>query len=345
MVTVAIAFILLSLFPLFALRFRPNLIRGKEENILDNLRNVGGLELDFVQAMGGEKGIRAKIATTFDPVDLTGPALLLAFLYALGFLLCESYLALALCGGSPAPFSKDFVMAARPFLMTFLGAYIFTVGATIRRIYISDLTKNVFWGGINRVLLSAGLAVVISTAYKLGADPGKPINQYFYFVFFAIGFLADVFLDWVLETAMKVVNIADAPAKDVPLRWVKGINVWKVFRLEEEGIENVDNLATADPIDLAVKTQYSLKMLVDWIDQAIALDRLGSKALTVRQEGLISGAIDLAWLSPKNSKDSTTAKLLADKLVIHQQFVENLMNSFFEDSNVQNLWKLWQKPA
>ena len=345
MVTVAIAFILLSLFPVIALRFRPSLIRRKEESILDSLRNVGGLELDFVKALGGEQGIRDKIETYFDPVGLTGPALLLAFLYALGFLLCESYLSLALNEGSSAPFGRDFVMAARPFLMTFLGAYIFNVGATIRRMYVSDMTKNVFWGGINRVLLSAGLAVVISTALKLGTDATKPIIQYYYFVFFAIGFLADVFLDWVLDTAMKVVNIKDVPAKDVPLRWVKGINIWKVFRLEEEGIENVENLATADPIDLAVKTQYTLKTLVDWIDQAIALDRLGEKASTLRQEGLISGAIDLAWLSPKNSGDSTTAKLIADKLVIHQQFVENLMNSFFEDSNVQNLWKLWQKPA
>lgn len=346
MISVAIAFVIFSLFPLIAVSFRSRIIRKKEDSIFDNLRNVGAFELDFVKAMGGEQGIRAKIEKYYDPLGLTGPALLLVLSYALGFLLCKSYLTLALGGGSPTPFTKNFVMAARPFLMTFLGTYVFNLGTTVRRLYVSDLTKNIFWSGLNRLILSASLAVVISTAYKLGAAPAENVNQYFYFVFFAIPFVADVFLDHVVGMAMKAVNIKDLSVRDLSLRWVKGINIWKEFRLEEEGIENIENLATADPIDLAVRTQYPLKTIVDWVDQAMAFDRLGEKASTLRQEGLISGAIDLAWLSPTNNNgDATTAKLIADKLVIHQQFVENLMNGLNEDSNVQNLWKLWQKPV
>ena len=40
------------------------------------------------------------------------------------------------------------------------------------------------------------------------------------------------------------------------------------LRLEREGFDNVENLSTADPVDLAVRTCFSYTQLKQWIDEA-----------------------------------------------------------------------------
>jgi len=55
---------------------------------------------------------------------------------------------------------------------------------------------------------------------------------------------------------------------------------------QEEGIENVENLASADVVALAVRTHYNLRTLVDWIDKAILLDDWERKHAPRRRKGL-----------------------------------------------------------
>jgi hypothetical protein len=51
--------------------------------------------------------------------------------------------------------------------------------------------------------------------------------------------------------------------------------VWHEARLEEEDIENIPNMATADIVSLLVCTRIPADRIVDWIDQAILLTYLG----------------------------------------------------------------------
>jgi hypothetical protein len=62
--------------------------------------------------------------------------------------------------------------------------------------------------------------------------------------------------------------------KSIPLERLEGINVYHQSRLLDEGIENVENLAHADIIELMLDTRIPLPTLVDWIDQAILLVHL-----------------------------------------------------------------------
>ncbi len=55
----------------------------------------------------------------------------------------------------------------------------------------------------------------------------------------------------------------------LPLDGLDGINIYHRVRLQDEGIENVENLAHADLIDLLLQTRYPLPTLADWVDQAI----------------------------------------------------------------------------
>jgi hypothetical protein len=56
-----------------------------------------------------------------------------------------------------------------------------------------------------------------------------------------------------------------------PLAEIDGLSVWHEARLDEEDIENVPNLATADIVDLMLNTKISPNRIIDWVDQAILL--------------------------------------------------------------------------
>ncbi len=47
--------------------------------------------------------------------------------------------------------------------------------------------------------------------------------------------------------------------------------MWDQGRLEEEGIQNVQNLAGADVVGLIVNTRISVMSIVNWVDQALLL--------------------------------------------------------------------------
>ena len=57
----------------------------------------------------------------------------------------------------------------------------------------------------------------------------------------------------------------------LPLSQIDGLSVWHEARLDEEDIENVPNMATADIVDLMLNTKISPNRIINWIDQAMLL--------------------------------------------------------------------------
>lgn len=280
--------------------------------------------------------IKALADKYFAKSTLVWPPLLLTLLYLAAFALCDSYLCLRFTPGSSFwLYPKEFITTAVPVLYTFLGVYLFNLGVMIRRLYLADLNEQVFWGAANRLLLSLGLALVIMKAGLPNAGAG---------VYFSIGFLANIVLDWVLEKTLKVLDITKPKQDDLPLQMVRGIDIWKEYRLEEEGIENVQNLATADVVELAVRTHYSFRTLIDWIDQAIMLSRLTSdqvKALT--SQAMAISAIELAAAAPENNNgDKTFATALATQLKVDPVLMAATLDRLYEDEYVRSLWEMWQ---
>lgn len=60
----------------------------------------------------------------------------------------------------------------------------------------------------------------------------------------------------------------------------------------------------ADILNLAVKTHYPLRTLIDWIDQAILIQRFPSKIPALRDAGLSVSAVDLAWMVATKDRPS-----------------------------------------
>jgi len=264
------------------------------------------------------------------------PPLLLTLLYLAAFALCDSYLYFRFTtGASVWLYPKEFVLASVPVLYAFVGVYLFNLGTLIRRLYLADINEQVFWGAINRLLLSLGLALVIMK----GGIPNA--GSLFYF---SIGFLANIVLDWLLEKTLQLLDIRQPKQDNLPLQMVRGIDIWKEYRLEEEGIESVQNLATADVLELAVKTHYGFRTLIDWIDQSIMLSRLTSdqvKALAA--QAMAISAIELAAAAPENNNgDKTFATALATQLKVDPTLMAATLDRLYEDEFVRDLWQMWQ---
>jgi hypothetical protein len=103
------------------------------------------------------------------------------------------------------------------------------------------------------------------------------------------------------------------------------------------------NLATCDIIDLGIATRYNLRTLLDWVDQAILVHRVGEKVIDMREKGFISGAIDMAWAAPNNSDgDLRVAEQIAKTAGVEPIYISTLMNSLNQDAQVRVLWKMWQ---
>jgi hypothetical protein len=63
---------------------------------------------------------------------------------------------------------------------------------------------------------------------------------------------------------------AEQPVMDQPhLTELEGIDGWTEARLAEEGVDNVQALATAPLQRLVLRTHFTTQRLVDWVDQAL----------------------------------------------------------------------------
>ena len=90
-------------------------------------------------------------------------------------------------------------------------------------------------------------------------------------VAFFIGFFPEQGINWITATAQKTLGQRGGIAKETRLSEIEGLSIWHQGRLRQEGIENVQNLATADVPALVIGTPFTVNQIVDWVDQAILL--------------------------------------------------------------------------
>jgi hypothetical protein len=294
----------------------------------------------YLTARGGTERIRKDFGSLYGS-SFFAAAAIVTLLYFLFFWLGLSLLSLSSSGcffpGKSIIGCLGGSEALTNMAYAALGAYIFNLGVMVRRAFLSDITEHVFWSANYRLLLSSGLALILPTV-SVWHPP---------YLLFAIAFtprtLVTALKNLVRVTAEKFGNLrAHDTTDELSLSLIQGIDIWKEQRLEEEGIESVQNLATADVLTLAVKTHYSMRTLLDWVDQAILINRLPGKLTVIRNAGLPISAIEFAWMSPVNSLNEEMANLVAKTIENEPPVVAAMMNSLYEDAYVNALWSLWQ---
>lgn len=158
----------------------------------------------------------------------------------------------------------------------FLGAYFFSLQMLFRRYVRRDLRTTAYSAvSVRMILAFIGIWVVVEAVKELEPNTTESALSV---LGFSIGVFPRVAWQVLLAATKKISGAAKVvPSLEtkLPISDLDGLTVWHEARLEEEDIENIPNMATADLVELMVNTRFPPDRIVDWVDQAILYTHLG----------------------------------------------------------------------
>lgn len=220
-----------------------------------------------------------------DPADLTGRSI--AERIKVDAFFPVVLLTLLLCAGWSAVMVPELISGVRiysgPFtgfprlpvdLMqyAFIGSYAFIIQHVVRRYFLYDLKSNAFVGGLVRVVIAASVVVALQPIF-VSLDIGTNVQATLAFL---IGFFPDYGFRLAWQSVTSRLGGDDPSEQKFPLSEIDGLDIWSRTRLLEEGIEDMQNLATANLVDVMLSTRTPVNRLVDWVDQAFLYLRVTS---------------------------------------------------------------------
>jgi hypothetical protein len=191
-----------------------------------------------------------------------------------------------------------------------LGAYMYSTSDLISRWRSCDLSPSDLWWQSFRLSIAVPMAYAISSAFNqsialavaflLGAFPTAEVQK------IARRFVA------------KRVDLGDVPeSPKSELQKLQGIDVINAERLGAEGISTLVQLAYADPIKLAIRTNISFSAIVDYMSQALLWIYVTDDLPKLAKIGL-RGAYEMRALwqdftEPRDQKEQYLARALLAK--------------------------------
>lgn len=146
----------------------------------------------------------------------------------------------------------------------FLGAYSFILQMLLRRFFQSDLKTSAYTAGAVRIV---SVLALVGVLHWLWSDEFSPETEVA--LAFTVGFFPLVGMQALEKLTKKALRLVVPSLRtDYPLSDLDGLNIWYEARLLEEGIEDMQNLATANLVEVILHTRVPVGRLVDWIDQA-----------------------------------------------------------------------------
>ena len=276
----------------------------------------------------------------------TVPVMLSTVLIALGwFVTLPPYEADALIDTRPGV--QALTLTGTPVQLAFLGAYFFSLQMLFRRYVLKDL------GGSAYVAVSIRIILAVIGTWILMVVGGLD-EKYLLVAGFVFGVFPRVIWQIVASIFKKTAGIiVPSMISQLPLSDLDGLTVWHEARLEEEDIENIPNMATADLVELLLNTRLPPERIIDWTDQAILYTQLGPQEekkgeVNAREKLRIHGirtATSLLWASAearRQGNQESFDKILTD--LEGNSAMPTLEASLTTNSNL-DLIQLWRNTS
>jgi hypothetical protein len=155
----------------------------------------------------------------------------------------------------------------------YIGSYVFIVQSLVRRYFQQDLKSRAYVGFVARIVFVSAVVVPLHpvwVSFHQGASTELAAA-------FLLGFYPELGLRLLKQRVMTFVKrFGSDDETHYPLHDLDGCNLWCQARLLEEGVEDMQNLVTANLVDLMVNTRMPVSRMLDWMDQAYLYLRIGS---------------------------------------------------------------------
>ena len=211
--------------------------------------------------------------------------------------------------------------------MAFLGGFLWSAQNIIRRLIAYDLAPNVYYSAGIRIILASVVALVLS--FIIGADSSANVLS-FKSSLGAISFLTGMFPERVLNYLVNLYKNFVSPDKlndeALSLYNIEGMSMQHKERLNEIGIDNVQNLAESSLTKLLIETPFGARLLLDWMGQAKLLCYVKENITALRNIGIRS-AYDFikVKISPDQLEDiaQITDISIAYLQIVHEQITND----------------------
>ena len=213
----------------------------------------------LINEVYGDKSAGYYLANVGLPITLSSVLIALGWLLILLPIVPESPL-------GPADFFNLVNPLPSALSFGFLGAYFFALNMVFRRYVRSDLTPKAYSHITVRLLVTTILVWAVSVL----PDPQFKQSPALLIMAFCIGVVPETAIKVIQEFMRKTIGrFSESLDERDPLTNLDGIDLYDRARLSEEGVENIENLAYHNMIDLLVQTRIPARRLADMVDQAI----------------------------------------------------------------------------
>jgi hypothetical protein len=238
----------------------------------------------------------------------------------------------------------------------FFGAYIWSILYLLKRIANFDLSPLSFLRAATQILLACFVAATLRHVAHGMTTHGQD-EQWFNFaqpgMFLGLAFLVGYFPTLGIDTLIdrfqglqlkRVDPDARKMCRTLPMDMIDGMDPSIRFRLAELEIEDVQNLATTNPVLLFMETPYGFFEAIDWVAQAQLIVAVGpEKALPLRNL-CIRTVFDLDNACSDPQMQPALAEILFAQITtqaVDAASVKTLCVAINENLYVRRLRQLW----
>ncbi len=218
--------------------------------------------------------------------------------------------------------------------MAFLGAFLWSAQNIIRRLIARDLSPSVFYSAGIRIILATVVALVLS--FLIGEQSSTNFVS-FRSSLSAIAFLTGMFPERILSYLINMYQKYFTPNTlnndTLSLNRIEGISLQHKERLEEMGIDNAQNLATASLTNLLIETPFGARQILDWIGQAKLLCYAKDNIEGLRQVG-----IRTVYDFYKGNKTPEALQEISEAVGIHNPLLQVIHGQVMQDIGIKTLY-------